>query len=207
MILPETTRVLARPAARTIRERQRGVLNRRKLEDAALERQAMTMEGPGAQRELMLFRLNRLAASSGQPLLRYCEGRYGISRREWRLIAILGLQGPCSSSELAQRARLLPAPTSKAVSQLVARSIATRSPVPNDRRQVIIALTALGREIFDALYPIVQGLNERLLSALEPKERQTLEDLIGKLEARVASWMNDVELPKADRRHRNRKTG
>jgi DNA-binding MarR family transcriptional regulator len=167
----------------------------------------VTTPGSGAPRELVLFRLNRLAANSGQPLIRYCEGRYGISRREWRLIVILSLQGPCSSSELAERARLLPGPTSKAVSQLVAKAIVTRSPVPNCRRQVVIALTARGREIFDALYPIVQELNERLLSALAPQERQALDDLIGKLEQRVASWMTDVELPKADRRHRHKSTG
>lgn len=167
----------------------------------------MTTPSAGAPRELILFRLNRLAANSGQPLIRYCEGQYGISRREWRLIVILGLQGPCNSSELAERARLLPGPTSKAVSQLVAKSIVTRSQVPKDRRQVVLALTERGREIFHALYPIVQELNERLLSALAPDERQALDDLIGKLEKRVASWMTDVELPKADRRHGHKSTG
>ena len=167
----------------------------------------MNTPGSGARRELALFRLNRLAAKSGQPLIRYCEGRYGISRREWRLIAILGLQGPCSSSALAERAQLAAGPTSKAVSQLVAKSIVTRNPVPNDRRQVVIALTTRGREIFDALYPIVQELNERLLSALSPEERQTLDELIGKLEERVVSWMADIELPKADRRRRHKFEG
>jgi DNA-binding MarR family transcriptional regulator len=167
----------------------------------------VTTPDSGAPRELVLFRLNRLAAASGQPLIRYCEGRYGISRREWRLIVILSLKGPCSSSDLAERARLPPGPTSKAVSQLVAKAIVTRNPVPNDRRQVVIALTERGREIFDALYPIVHELNERLLSALAPEERQALEDLIGKLEKHVASWMADVELPKADRRHRHQSAG
>ena len=103
--------------------------------------------------------------------------------------------------------RLAPGPTSKAVSQLVAKAIVTRSPVPNDRRQVVIALTERGRKIFDALYPIVHELNERLLSALAPEERQALDDLIGKLEKRVASWMTDVELPKADRRHGHKSAG
>lgn len=153
-------------------------------------------------RELMLFRINRLAATSGQPLIRYCEGRYGISRREWRLIVILSLHGSCGSSELAERARLQPGTTSKAVSQLTEKGLVTRSLVPNDRRQVIIARTSRGKEIFDALYPVVQDLNERLLSALTDEERQFLELIISKLEERVGSWMSDTDLPKADRRHR-----
>jgi DNA-binding MarR family transcriptional regulator len=151
---------------------------------------------------VFLFRLNRLAAASGQPLIRYCEGGYGISRREWRLIAILGRGGPCGSTELAERARLQPGPTSKAISLLSEKGLVTRNPLPNDRRQVVIQLTASGKEIFEALYPLVQELNERLLSALTDEERRMLDVIVSKLERHVASWMDDTELPKADRRHR-----
>jgi DNA-binding MarR family transcriptional regulator len=152
-------------------------------------------------RDLVLFRLNRLAAMSGQPLVRLCEGRYGISRREWRLIVILSTRGACGSSELADRARLQPGPTSKAVSMLTNKGLATRTPLPNDRRQVVIALTAGGQSIFDELYPVVQDLNERLLCALTPEERHAFLGIMSKLEQRVTTWMSDVELPKADRRH------
>ena len=161
----------------------------------------MTPPSSETTREVILFRLNRLAAASGQPLIRYCEGQYGISRREWRLIAILGRSGPCGSSQLAERARLQPGPTSKAISQLLEKGLATRNPVPNDRRQVVIGLTPSGSEIFDALYPVVQQLNERLLSALTDEERRMLEVIVSKLERHVSSWVDDIELPKANRRH------
>ena len=46
-----------------------------------------------------------------------------------------------------------------------------------------------------------------LLRRAREGDAQALDDLIGKLEARVASWMTDVELPKADRRHRHKSTG
>lgn len=159
------------------------------------------------RRELMLFRLNRLAATSGQPLIRYCEGRYGISRREWRLIVVLSLRGPTSSSELAKRAGLQPGPTSRAISMLTEKGLAARTLQPNDRRKVTIQLTPRGKEIFDALYPVVQDLNERLLSALTDDERRVLELLVSKLQERVATWVTDIELPKADRRHGHRGAG
>lgn len=159
------------------------------------------------RRELMLFRLNRLAAASGQPLVRYCEGRYGISRREWRLIAVLSLRGPTSSSELARRAGLQPGPTSRTISMLTDKGLAARTLLPNDRRKVTIELTPRGREIFEALYPLVQDLNERLLSALSDEERRMLELLVSKLQERVATWVTDIELPKADRRHGRRGAG
>ena len=164
----------------------------------------MTQPTPELSRELFLFRLNRLAALSGQPLIRYCEGQYGISRREWRLIVILSQQGPSHSSDLADRARLPPGPTSKAVSLLAEKGLITRTPVPMDRRRVVIALTPRGHEIFNALYPVVQGLNECLLSPLSPEERRQLDLLVSKLECHVVSWMSDVQLPKADRRHKHR---
>jgi DNA-binding MarR family transcriptional regulator len=157
-----------------------------------------------AARELILFRLNRLASASGQPLIRYCEGRFAISRREWRLIAILGRSGACGSTELSERASLQPGPTSKALSLLCDKGLVTRHALPNDRRHVLIELTPPGQEIFDALHPLVLALNERLLSALSDDERRMLDAIVTKLERHVASWMDDTELPKADRRHRHR---
>lgn len=46
-----------------------------------------------------------------------------------------------------------------------------------------------------------------VLSDLTPAERQALDSLIGKLERCVATWMTDVELLKANRRHGRERTG
>lgn len=43
--------------------------------------------------ELLNCRLLRLSAASGTPVLRLLEGRYGIARREWRLLALLAARG------------------------------------------------------------------------------------------------------------------
>lgn len=161
-------------------------------------------EAPAASTvdDVLLFRLNRIAALSGQPLLRYCEGRFGISRHEWRILAVLGRVGPCRSTELAMRTRLGPGPTSKAVTTLTGKALVARTPVPSDRRQVVLALTADGERIFKSLWPVVQSLNESLLAPLSAEERDALQRIVGKLEARLSTWMDDVDLPKADRRHR-----
>jgi DNA-binding MarR family transcriptional regulator len=105
---------------------------------------------------------------------------------------------------LAERASLQPGPTSKALSLLCEKGLVTRNALPNDRRHVLIELTQPGQEIFDALHPLVLALNERLLSALSDDERRMLDAIVIKLERHVASWMDDTELPKADRRHRHR---
>src|SRR5688572_29732596 len=92
-------------------------------------------------KDLFLFRLNRLAATAGRPLIRLCEGQFGITRREWRLIVILAQDGPQLSTALAHRASIEPARTSRAITVLVEKGLARRAPRPSDRRFVEIVLT------------------------------------------------------------------
>ena len=56
--------------------------------------------------ELFLYRLSRLQAQAVAPVGRLCQARYGLSRREWRLIVVLARHGPVLSSELAELAQL-----------------------------------------------------------------------------------------------------
>jgi DNA-binding MarR family transcriptional regulator len=149
-------------------------------------------------KDLFLFRLNKLASVSGQPLVRLCEGQYGITRREWRLIVVLSQDGPLLSTELAHRARIEPARTSKTITQLVEHGLAVRVPRPNDRRCVEIHLSDQAREIYAALYPVVEDVNRALLAALSDEDRRHLDRIMSTLE-RSAALLPDEELPKADR--------
>lgn len=62
----------------------------------------MSFQHPTRCDELLNFRIARLLSVSGALQIRLCEGRFGISRREWRLIAMLADHGVLSPSELAQ---------------------------------------------------------------------------------------------------------
>ena len=44
---------------------------------------------PAALDDLLLYRLSRLLSVGGSMVIRLCEGRFGITRREWRVIARL----------------------------------------------------------------------------------------------------------------------
>lgn len=98
-------------------------------------------------------------------------------------------------------------PTSKAVSRRSATDIVLRGPVPDDRRLAIVACSDSGRGILSVLCPRLQERNDPPLSALASQGRQVLDDLSGRLEQRVASWMAEVELPKADHRNRHERNG
>ncbi|MEZ5646911.1 MAG: hypothetical protein R3E94_04415 [Burkholderiaceae bacterium] len=62
------------------------------------------LRDPGRLTDLINFRLQRCFSISGAPVVRLLEGRYSITRREWRLLATLAEQGPLSPSVLDVKA-------------------------------------------------------------------------------------------------------
>ena len=63
--------------------------------------------------DLFLYALSRLLASAGGRVIRLCEGEFGITRREWRFLALLAESDGILSSALAASAQLDRARTSR----------------------------------------------------------------------------------------------
>lgn len=154
--------------------------------------------------DLLLYRLSRLTATAGTMVIRLCEGRYGITRREWRVLAQLAEEGAMLSSGLAERIQLDRARTSRAVTSLVAKRLVLRATGPADRRQARLELTEAGRALYEALMPQVQRINRDILAVLTPAEVSALEQSLVRLQARSAQLAATAELPKADRRRGGR---
>lgn len=155
---------------------------------------------PQSIEDLLLYRLIRLTSVAGSPVIRMCEGQHGITRREWRVMAVLQFHGPLLSSELAGRAGLDLARTSRAITGLVEKRLLDRMALPGDRRRVRISLTPAGAELYAQLFPEVVRLNREILSVLSPQEMDVLDDLINRLHARAVQHVAETNLPKANRR-------
>lgn len=149
--------------------------------------------------ELFLYRLTRLQAVAVAPVGRLCQARYGVSRREWRLIVVLARHGPVLSSELADLAQLDRARTSRIVTTLVDLKLAAREVIPSDRRQARVSLTDKGRALYDEFLPVVVELNRQLLQALEPGEIAQLDGLMDRLAERAKANLAALDLPKQRR--------
>jgi DNA-binding MarR family transcriptional regulator len=135
--------------------------------------------------DLFLYRISRLLVTGGAQVIRLCEGTFGITRREWRILALLAQGDGLLSSELAGRAQLDRARTSRAVTALAAKQLVSRNPRPGDRRSVMLSLTPAGRALFDALFPQVAAINRSLLGALDDAELERLDTALGTLQARA----------------------
>src|SRR6478736_7984182 len=153
--------------------------------------------------DLLLYRLSRLLAVAGSMVIKLCEGRFGITRREWRLLATLASRGELSSSQLAEHAQLDRARTSKAVGSMVAKGLISREHPAGDRRQVLLRLTERGHGLYDELFPMVTQINAELLSALDATAVEQLDESLRVLQARAERMTGEAVLPKADRRRRS----
>ena len=136
---------------------------------------------PKSLDDMLLYVLWQLQAAARRPVVRLCEAEFGITRREWRMLAQLADSEGMPSSALAERAALDRAQTSRAVSALVQKGLVVRTPRPGNRREVLLHLTERGRALYAALLPRVARINQRLMSALNDDEAPTLEALLLRL--------------------------
>lgn len=162
----------------------------------------MSLAHPQGAKDLLNYRISRLLASSGAMVVRLCEGRYGITRREWRLIAVLAEEGAMSPSELAERAHLERARVSALITALADKKLLRRVPVPGDARRAEVLLTEAGKGLYDELLPQSVHFQQEVLAVLSAPERQQFESALQKLtEAAERIAATRPVLEKADRRN------
>lgn len=162
----------------------------------------MSLADPRGAHDLLNYRLSRLLASSGAMVVRLCEGRYGITRREWRLVAVLAEEGAVSPSELAQRVHLERARVSALITGLAEKKLLQRVAVPGDARRAVVTLTEQGKALYDDLLPQSVRFQQEVLAALSPPEREAFELALQKLTDAAERLAATRPVPeKADRRH------
>jgi DNA-binding MarR family transcriptional regulator len=162
---------------------------------------ASRLLSPALLDDLLLYRVNRLQMAAGSIVVRYCEGQFGITRREWRIVAALAAHGPMSSSELAGHAHLDRPRTSKAVTSLVEKGLLSRVTLAGDARRNRLALTGPGQALYAQLFPLVAGINRELLAVLDHAGLKELDGILRRLQERADELAAREGWPQADRRH------
>jgi len=166
---------------------------------------ATRLRQPAELDDLLLYKLSRLLSVGGSLVIRLCEGRFGITRREWRVIARLAREPDLLSSELAERIQLDRARTSRAVTSLVAKKLLKREAGAADRRQARLALTPAGLALYRELFPLVCEINRGLLTPLSSLDVQQLDANLAAMQRRADAMVQGAaELPRADRRRGGR---
>jgi DNA-binding MarR family transcriptional regulator len=154
---------------------------------------------PRGIQDMFLYRINQLRAKGGGVVLRYCEGEFGITRREWVILAILSTEEVINSSALASRAELTPPATSKAVSSLLTKGLLERNVDPQNRRVARINISTSGKDVYEQILPIVISINKYILESISKDEIELLDSMLERMQKQV-NKLDMRGLPLANRR-------
>jgi DNA-binding MarR family transcriptional regulator len=141
-------------------------------------------------RELLSYRLHRVA----NLLSRGAEMRYrrefGVSLWEWRTVALLGgAEEPQSLNELARAAGMDKSQMSRVVAGLTKKKIVVREADENDARGIRLSLTRQGRALYQKLIGAAAERNSAFMGCLTASERASLERIMNKLANEARSFI------------------
>ncbi len=157
--------------------------------------------GPRQLSDMLMYRLYQAWSQANPVFLRLCEGRFGITRREWRVLASAVEGGIMNSAELAAAAKLDPVRTSRTLGTLCEKGWLRRLHDGADRRMVRVEATDEGIACYRALFPEVSHLNDLLVQDLSDEEVALLRDFLGRIEQRGRRMAEDnIVSEKASRR-------
>lgn len=127
------------------------------------------------------YRLAKLASRVSRGFAQEYSARFGLSIPEWRVMAHLSQSDSVSVRELHLKADLEKSKASRAAARLEAAGLVDKKINKADRRLIELSLSAKGAEMMAELRPLALSYEADVLSSLSLKEREVLDDIIGKL--------------------------
>jgi DNA-binding MarR family transcriptional regulator len=117
---------------------------------------------------------------SGAIAARYAK-TFDLTIPEWRIIAVLGRRPGLTAKEIAEATEMDKVAVSRAVARLSARRRIRATADREDARRQQLRLTRDGEDLHARIAPIALATEEKLLSALNARERAELDALIDRL--------------------------
>jgi DNA-binding MarR family transcriptional regulator len=123
---------------------------------------------------------NKLSIRASQRLRR----RLDVGLMEWRLIALLGVEGGATPARVAQVAGVDKSVVSRAVGALQRRGLVSVCSDPPGR-QTMVRLTDEGQKLHDRGMPGVLQAEDLLVHGFSPEERRLFLDLLRRMTANL----------------------
>ncbi len=128
------------------------------------------------------YRFNRMAHNISNDIATIYTQRFGITKEQWRIIALLGQYGAMTAKQIADLTYMDKVKISRSVSGLADLEHISRQTSAVDKRAVLLDLSATGRELYESITPLMQAWEEELLARLTSLERQQLAIIVDKLD-------------------------
>ena len=130
----------------------------------------------------MPYRFNRMAHNVSNNLATIYTQRFGVSKEQWRIVALLGQYGAMTAKQIADLTYMDKVKISRSVSGLADMGYISRQTSKTDKRAVLLDHSPKGRELYESITPLMIAWEEGLLSRLTPTEREQLTVIIDKLD-------------------------
>lgn len=141
---------------------------------------------PRTLHDMLDYRLYLVYRECGYRLERMLNTEFSINRRRWRLIATVRELEGGTLTEIAERAELDRAQTSRTVGTMVREGFFKRLSNPDNARFAKIVFTDKGRELYDKILARYREENIALVDSLTVEEMHQLDRLLDKLRAAAA---------------------
>jgi|SRR6185437_5022908 len=163
--------------------------------DPVIEAPETATELPAPSLRLDLYLPYRLSVASNavsRLIARAYEDRFGLTIPQWRLIAVLGEDGPLTQQAIGARTVMDKVTVSRATQGLVKRRLVERAPHDADGRSHHLALSKAGARLYAEVSPVALEYEARLLQNLDPALIESLKQFLLHLE-RTAGTLSDTD--------------
>jgi DNA-binding MarR family transcriptional regulator len=130
------------------------------------------------------YRFSILAAQSTRCMSDLYR-KLGLTVGGWRTLSLIGRYEPIHPSSIADRTSVDPDKVTRAVDRLVDKGLVARKVDSEDRRRIVLTLTARGRRVFAEVDQIRRVVEEEFLSVLTKDELVRFNAALEKLEAQA----------------------
>jgi DNA-binding MarR family transcriptional regulator len=105
---------------------------------------------------------------------------------EWRVLVALGENGVMTGKAIGARTHMHKTKVSRAIARLEERKLVSRRVNRADLRECFMALTPMGRSIYEELAPRALHFMDRLCEAIAPADRPAFDRAMQELTRRSA---------------------
>lgn len=132
------------------------------------------------------FRLQRIGSLLTTQAVNLVKQAGGLTLNQWRMLSFLSARDHGSAHQLARIGRIDKATMSRAAAELQKRGLIISETSERDRRSAVLRLTQGGREVVNAVAPIMIKRQAELIDALTETERGELFRILDRLEIAIS---------------------
>lgn len=130
------------------------------------------------------YRFSILAAQSTRCMSDLYR-KLGLTVGGWRTLSLIGRYEPIHPSNIAERTSVDPDKVTRAVDRLVEKGLVARKVDKQDRRRIVLTLTARGKRVYTEIDAIRRAVEQTFLSVLSKEELGVFNKVMDKLEAQA----------------------